>query len=80
MIAQKLLGQDRAAAAVAIDAAQIKGVLPLSALRATFPVFKNPAKTAAGARSRTPSSAGCGNRGWRAGDELPEPPGGRSLR
>src|SRR3954465_5581544 len=45
MIAQKLLGQDRAAAAVAIDAAQIKGVLPLplSALRVTFPVFKNPA-------------------------------------
>ncbi|MEU1090785.1 alpha/beta hydrolase [Streptomyces sp. NPDC005576] len=45
MIAQKLLGQDRAAAAVAIDAAQIKGVLPLplSALRATFPVFRNPA-------------------------------------
>ncbi|RPE46524.1 alpha-beta hydrolase superfamily lysophospholipase [Streptomyces sp. Ag109_O5-1] len=45
MIAQKLLGQDRAAAAVAIDAAQIKGVLPLplSALRATLPVFRNPA-------------------------------------
>jgi pimeloyl-ACP methyl ester carboxylesterase len=45
MIAQKLLGQDRAKAAVAIDAAQIKGVLPvpLSALRATLPVFKNPA-------------------------------------
>ncbi|WP_089158191.1 alpha/beta hydrolase [Micromonospora sp. NBS 11-29] len=44
MIAQKLLGQDQAAAAVAIDAAQIKGVLPLplSALRATLPVFKNP--------------------------------------
>ena len=44
MIAQKLLGQDRARAAVAIDAAQIKGVLPLplSALRATLPVFKNP--------------------------------------
>lgn len=44
MIAQKLLGQDRAVAAVAIDAAQIKGVLPLplSALRATLPVFKNP--------------------------------------
>ncbi|MFG2044539.1 alpha/beta hydrolase [Dactylosporangium sp. NPDC048998] len=41
MIAQKLLGQDLAAAAVAIDAAQIKGVLPLplSALRATLPVF-----------------------------------------
>jgi pimeloyl-ACP methyl ester carboxylesterase len=45
MIAQKLLGQDRAVAAVAIDAAQIKGVLPLplSALRATLPVFRNPA-------------------------------------
>lgn len=45
MIAQKLLGQDRARAAVAIDAAQIKGVLPvpLSALRATLPVFRHPA-------------------------------------
>ncbi|GIH14891.1 alpha/beta hydrolase [Rugosimonospora africana] len=45
MIAQKLLGQDRALAAIAIDAAQIKGVLPvpLSALKATLPVFKNPA-------------------------------------
>ena len=45
MIAQKLLGQDLAAAAVAVDAAQIKGVLPLplSSLRVTFPVFKNPA-------------------------------------
>lgn len=45
MMAQKLLGQDRARAAIAIDAAQIKGVLPvpLSALRATLPVFKNPA-------------------------------------
>jgi pimeloyl-ACP methyl ester carboxylesterase len=45
MIAQKLLGLDRAAAAVAVDAAQIKGVLPLplSALRSTLPVFKNPA-------------------------------------
>jgi pimeloyl-ACP methyl ester carboxylesterase len=44
MIAQKLLGQDLAAAAIAIDAAQIKGVLPLplSALRATLPVFRNP--------------------------------------
>src|SRR3954471_22261941 len=44
MIAQKLLGRDLAAAAIAIDAAQIKGVLPLplSALRATLPVFKNP--------------------------------------
>jgi pimeloyl-ACP methyl ester carboxylesterase len=45
MIAQKLLGEDRAAAVVAIDAAQIKGVLPLpiSALHSTLPVFKNPA-------------------------------------
>ncbi len=45
MIAEKLLGLDLAAAAVAIDAAQIKGVLPLplSALHATLPVFRNPA-------------------------------------
>ena len=45
MIAQRLLGEDLAAGAIAIDAAQIKGVLPLplSSLRATLPVFKNPA-------------------------------------
>ncbi|MEV6923366.1 alpha/beta hydrolase [Dactylosporangium sp. NPDC051485] len=45
MIAEKLLGQNHGAAAIAIDAAQIKGVLPLplSSLRATLPVFKNPA-------------------------------------
>jgi len=45
MIAQKLLGEDLAAAAIGIDAAQIKGVLPLplSALHSTLPVFKNPA-------------------------------------
>lgn len=45
MIAEKLLGLDLAAAAVAIDAAQIKGVLPLplSALHSTLPVFRNPA-------------------------------------
>ena len=45
MIAQKLLGLDLAAAAIAIDAAQIKGVLPvpLSALRSALPVFRNPA-------------------------------------
>jgi pimeloyl-ACP methyl ester carboxylesterase len=44
MIAEKLLGMDIGVAAIAIDAAQIKGVLPLplSALRATLPVFKNP--------------------------------------
>ncbi len=45
MIAEKLLGMGKAQGAVAIDAAQIKGVLPvpLSSLRATLPVFKNPA-------------------------------------
>jgi pimeloyl-ACP methyl ester carboxylesterase len=45
MIAQKLLGENYAAAAIGIDAAQIKGVLPLplSALHSTLPVFKNPA-------------------------------------
>ena len=45
MIAEKLLGEDYGAAAVAIDAAQIKGVLPLplSALHSTLPVFKDPA-------------------------------------
>jgi pimeloyl-ACP methyl ester carboxylesterase len=45
MIAEKLLGLDYAAAAIAIDAAQIKGVLPLplSSLHATLPVFRNPA-------------------------------------
>jgi pimeloyl-ACP methyl ester carboxylesterase len=45
MIAEKLLGEDYGVAAVAIDAAQIKGVLPLplSALHSTLPVFKNPA-------------------------------------
>lgn len=44
MIAEKLLGEDYGAAAVAIDAAQIKGVrpVPLSALRAAFPVFRKP--------------------------------------
>jgi len=45
LIAEKLLGMDRGAAAIAIDAAQIKGVLqlPLSQLRGTLPVFANPA-------------------------------------
>ncbi|MEO8527758.1 MAG: alpha/beta hydrolase [Pseudolysinimonas sp.] len=44
MIAQKLLGRGIGAAAIAIDAAQFKGVLPLplSSLHATLPVFKNP--------------------------------------
>jgi pimeloyl-ACP methyl ester carboxylesterase len=45
MIAQKLLGEDYGVGAIGIDAAQIKGVLPLplSALHSTLPVFKNPA-------------------------------------
>jgi non-heme chloroperoxidase len=44
LIAQKLLGQGRARAAVAIDPAQIKGVkpLPLAQLRSGFPVLGNP--------------------------------------
>jgi pimeloyl-ACP methyl ester carboxylesterase len=45
MIAEKLLGLNYGVAAIGIDAAQIKGVLPLplSSLRSTLPVFKNPA-------------------------------------
>lgn len=44
LIAQKLLGQDLAAAAVAISPAQFKGVwrLPLRQITASFPVFKHP--------------------------------------
>lgn len=43
MIAEKLLGKSLGRAGVAIDAAQIKGVLPLplSSLKSTLPVFKN---------------------------------------
>lgn len=45
LIAQRLLGQNLAAAAVAIDAAPIKGVifLPLSALRVASIALRNPA-------------------------------------
>ena len=44
LIVEKLLGEGFAAAGVAIDAAPIKGVLPvpLSALRVAFPALKNP--------------------------------------
>lgn len=44
LIAQKLLGQNKAAAAVAIDPAPIKGVkpLPIAQLRSAFPVLGNP--------------------------------------
>lgn len=45
LIAEKLLGQGRGAAGVAIDPAQIKGVLPLplAQLRAGLPALGNPA-------------------------------------
>ena len=45
LIAEKLLGMDRGTAAIAIDAAQIKGVLqlPLSQLRGSLSIFANPA-------------------------------------
>jgi pimeloyl-ACP methyl ester carboxylesterase len=45
LIAEKLLGQNLGAAAVAIDPAQIKGVLPLplAQLRAGLPALGNPA-------------------------------------
>jgi pimeloyl-ACP methyl ester carboxylesterase len=45
LIAEKLLGQDIGIAAVAIDPAQIKGVLPLplAQLRSALPVLGNPA-------------------------------------
>ena len=48
LIAQRLLGQDLAAAAVAIDAAPIKGViyLPLSALRVASVALRKPANRA----------------------------------
>ena len=47
LIAQNLLGRGLAAEAIAIDAAPIKGVLPLplSTLRSAFPVLRNPANT-----------------------------------
>ncbi|ROS27988.1 alpha/beta hydrolase [Cellulomonas sp. PhB150] len=45
LITEKLLGQGRGAAGIAIDPAQIKGVLPLplAQLRAGFPALGNPA-------------------------------------
>lgn len=44
LIVERLLGDGHAVAGVAIDAAPIKGVLPLpiSALRVAFPVLRNP--------------------------------------
>jgi pimeloyl-ACP methyl ester carboxylesterase len=45
LLVQKLLGKGLGCAGIAIDAAPIKGVrpVPLSALRAAFPVLRNPA-------------------------------------
>lgn len=44
LIAQKLLGQNKAAAAIAIDPAPVKGVkpLPIAQLRSALPVLGNP--------------------------------------
>jgi hypothetical protein len=42
MIAEKLLGMDYGAAAISIDAAQIKGVLPLPSLRRRSPGAPGP--------------------------------------
>ncbi len=45
LLAEKLLGEDYGKAAIGIDAASIKGVLPvpLSSLRVALPALKNPA-------------------------------------
>jgi pimeloyl-ACP methyl ester carboxylesterase len=54
LIAQSLLGQNLAEAAVAVDPAQIKGVLPLplAQLKSAFPVLGNPRNMS---RSFTPN-------------------------
>jgi non-heme chloroperoxidase len=46
LVAEKLLGQDLAAAAVAIDPAQPKGVvrLPMAQLRSAFPILRHPSQ------------------------------------
>ncbi|SPX95836.1 lysophospholipase [Mycolicibacterium chubuense] len=61
LIAQKLLGENKAAAAVAIDPAPIKGVkpLPLTQLRSALPVLGNPLNRGR-AKALTPSQ-------WRYG-------------
>jgi pimeloyl-ACP methyl ester carboxylesterase len=64
LVVQRLLGQDLAAAAVAIDAAPIKGVvyLPLSALRVASVALRNPAnKTRAVALTAKQFRYGFGN-------------------
>lgn len=81
MIAEKLLGLDYGAAAVAVDAAQIKGVLPLplSALHSTLPVFRNPASTR---RSLSPPSSSATASATRSAKTSPTSctSGGRSRR
>jgi alpha-beta hydrolase superfamily lysophospholipase len=61
LIAQKLLGQNKVAAAIAIDPAPIKGVkpLPVAQLRSAFPVLGNPLNRGR-AKGLTPSQ-------WRYG-------------
>ena len=68
LIAQKLLGDNKAAAAIAIDPAPIKGVkpLPIAQLRSAFPVLGNPLNRGR-AKALTPAQ-------WRYafGNALPE--------
>jgi pimeloyl-ACP methyl ester carboxylesterase len=64
LIAQKLLGQNKVAAAVAIDPAPMKGVkaLPFAQLRSAFPVLGNPRnRSRANGLTRTQWRYGFGN-------------------
>ena len=64
LIVQRLLGEDRAAAAVAIDPAPMKGILnlPLSALRVASVALRNPAnRTRAVSLTREQFRYGFGN-------------------
>ena len=64
LIAQKLLAENKAAAAIAIDPAPIKGVkpLPITQLRSAFPVLGNPLNSKrAKALSRAQWRFGFGN-------------------
>lgn len=64
LVAQKLLGRNHVAAAIAIDPAPIKGVkpLPLAQLRSAFPVLGNPLnRSRAKALTRSQFRYGFGN-------------------
>ena len=63
LIAQRLLGQDLAAAAVGIDAAPIKGVLfvPPSALRVASIALRNPANAKRAVSPSSPAKVNTGN-------------------